>query len=93
LINNNKKDDKSTAAKEEGKEAGKEGEEKKKEKEPDFEMIQNPTRVIKPQLKVISLPKNSRYVPLKEINSGGIIMLRDTQSDLPEVIVETVKGK
>jgi 26S proteasome regulatory subunit N2 len=82
-------DDKSTIAKDE---ANKEGEEKKKEKEPDFEMIQNPTRVIKPQLKVISLPKNSRYVPLKEINSGGIIMLRDTQSDLPEVIVETVKA-
>jgi hypothetical protein len=78
-------------------------------------MLQNPTRVIKPQvnhlmisfvgcrifklksfiflkLKVISLAKNCRYQPLKEVQSGGLIMLRDTQSDEPEVIVETVKG-
>lgn len=83
-----------TDGKEETKD-GKEGtkeEEKKKEKEPEFELIQNPTRVIKPQLKVISLPKNARYVPLKDVGSGGIIMLKDTQSDLPEVIVETVKA-
>lgn len=29
---------------------GKEAEKEKKEKEPDFEMLQNPTRVIKPQV-------------------------------------------
>ena len=44
------------------------------------------------KLKVISLPKNSRYVPLKDVSAGGIIMLKDTQSELPEVIVETVKA-
>jgi len=65
---------------------------KKKEKEPDFEMLQNPTRVIKPQLKVISLAKNCRYQPLKDASSGGIIILRDTQSDQPETLVETVKA-
>jgi hypothetical protein len=43
-------------------------------------------------LKVISLPKSCRYEPLKEISSGGIIVMRDTQSDQPELIVETVKG-
>lgn len=69
-----------------------EKEKEKKEKEPDFEIIQNPTRIIKPQLKVISQPKNSRYQPLKDISCGGIIMLRDTQADQPEVIVETVKA-
>ncbi len=54
------KDDKSnvTSAKsdsKDGKEATsdslKENEKDKKEKEPDFEMLQNPTRVIKPQVK------------------------------------------
>jgi 26S proteasome regulatory subunit N2 len=79
-------------------------------------MLQNPSRVIKPQvynsklllehyffvnfknhffyfkLKVISLSKSSRYQPLKDVSSGGIIILRDTQSDQPETLVETVKG-
>lgn len=83
--------DEKTATKEESKET-KEGEKEKKEKESDFEIIQNPTRVIKPQLKVISQAKNARYQPLKELSCGGIIMLKDTQSDQPEVIVETVKA-
>jgi len=92
-------DDKSTSAKsgtdskEVTSENLKEGAEKeKKEKEPDFEMLQNPTRVIKPQLKVISLAKTCRYQPLKEVSSGGIIILRDTQSDQPETFVELVKA-
>lgn len=66
--------------------------EKTKEKEPDSEVLHNPTRVIKPQLKVISLQKNARYVPLKDVACGGIIMLRDTQADQPETLVETVKA-
>ena len=41
---------------------------------------------------MISLQKNARYVPLKDVASGGIIMLRDTQSEQPETLVETVKG-
>ena len=41
---------------------------------------------------MISQAKNPRYQPLKELSSGGIIMLKDTQSDQPEVLVETVKG-
>jgi 26S proteasome regulatory subunit N2 len=81
-------DEKGTSAK-----ADKEGEEKeKKEKEPEFEMLQNPSRVIKPQLKVLSLSKTARYQPLKDISSGGIIILRDTMSDQPETLVETVKA-
>jgi len=83
--------DEKAATKDEPKET-KEGEKEKKEKESDFEIIQNPTRVIKPQLKVISQAKNARYQPLKDLSCGGIIMLKDTQSDQPEVIVETVKA-
>ena len=86
-----KKDDKTTTGKEK-EEANKESEKEKKEKEPDSEVLQNPSRVIKPQLKVISLAKNSRYQPLKEVTNGGIIVMRDTQSDQPEIIVETVKA-
>lgn len=92
-------DDKSTAkeSKDTEKETEKDTEKDKKEtekekKETDFELLQNPTRVIKPQLKVISQQKNSRYQPLKDVSCGGIIMLRDTQSDQPEAIVETVKA-
>jgi hypothetical protein len=44
------------------------------------------------KLKVISLAKSCRYQPLKDVSSGGIIILRDTQSDQPETLVETVKG-
>lgn len=43
-------------------------------------------------MKVISLAKTCRYQPLKEVSSGGIIILRDTQSDQPETFVELVKG-
>ncbi|CAF0707844.1 unnamed protein product [Brachionus calyciflorus] len=68
-----------------------ETEKKEKEKEPDFELLQNPSRVIKPQLKVISL-KSTRYQPLKDVSNGGFIMLRDTQPDQPEVLVELVKA-
>jgi len=83
-------DDKSTVNKETDKENA--DKEKAKEKEPDFELLQNPSRVIKPQLKVISQPKNSRYQPLKEFSCGGIIILRDTQSDQAETLVEIVKA-
>ena len=36
--------------------------------------------------------KNTRYQSLKDISNGGIILLRDTQSDQPENLVETIKG-
>lgn len=86
-------DDKAAAVKDTKEADSKETEkEVEKPKEPEFELLQNPTRVIKPQLKVISQPKGSRYQPLKDVACGGIIMLRDTQSDQPETIVETVKA-
>merc|ERR1712129_618973 len=77
------KDSKDSKDSKEAEKDAKEPEEKVKEKEPEFELLQNPTRVIKPQLKVISQPKNSRYQPLKDVACGGIIMLKDSQSDQP----------
>lgn len=45
----------------------KKDESEKKKDEPDFEMIDNPARVIPPQLKRLSLPSTSRYQPLKPV--------------------------
>jgi len=45
-----KKDEKSTTVKSEKEGADGKDEKDKKEKEPEFEMLQNPSRVIKPQV-------------------------------------------
>lgn len=58
--------------------------------EPKFQMINNPCRAIPPQLKVITMPDSSRYVPLKPLLFGGIIMLKDKSPDQPEEILEPV---
>lgn len=88
------KDGKDNKDKESSDKDNKKDEKKEKEKEPNFELLQNPARVIKAQLKVMSMggKKPVRYQPLKEIASGGIIMLQDSQSDQPEVLVEAVKA-
>merc|ERR1712088_987090 len=43
------------------------GEEKKKEAEPLFEMLANPARVMKAQLKVVTL-EDARYRPMKDLS-------------------------
>merc|ERR1712083_989712 len=66
----------------------KEGEEKKKEAEPLFEMLANPARVVKAQLKVVTL-EDARYRPMKDLSIGGIVMLNRTdKGDKAEEIVE-----
>lgn len=65
-------------------------EEKKKEAEATFEMLSNPARVMRPQLKVISLASGSRYIPLKDISVGGIIMLKNARPSEKEDIIELV---
>jgi len=64
----------------------------KKEKEPDSEILHNPTRVVKAQQRLISLPKGSRYQPIKDITHAGIILVKDTQSSEPETLVELAKA-
>ncbi|XP_027049051.1 26S proteasome non-ATPase regulatory subunit 1-like [Pocillopora damicornis] len=66
----------------------KESSEKMEEDEPDFELLENPARVLPAQLKVISLPEDSRYRPLKPVNIGGIVMMTDSKSDEPEDLIE-----
>ncbi|XP_075237027.1 regulatory particle non-ATPase 2 [Lycorma delicatula] len=64
----------------------KEKEEKKEEKkpEPNFEILTNPARVMKQQLKVLSLVDNSSYIPLKDVTIGGIVMVRHVKAGTEE---------
>ncbi|KZS16975.1 26S proteasome non-ATPase regulatory subunit 1 [Daphnia magna] len=66
-------------------------EEKEKPKEePNFEILSNPARVVRQQLKVVHMAENSKYIPLKDIGIGGIIVMRYGQTDQPEELVEPV---
>merc|ERR1712026_214525 len=79
-----KKDDK--------KEKEKEKEEKKEE--PSFEILQNPCRVVRPQLNVISLEEPSKFKAIKDSSIGGIIMVKRVDGgDENEAIVEPVTIK
>lgn len=68
----------------------KEDDGEKREPEPNFEMLSNPARVMKQQLKVIQMPEGSRYTPLKDINIGGIIMMNNSKKTEQEELVEPV---
>lgn len=61
----------------------------RKEPEPLYEMLQNPARILRQQLKVITLAKNQAYQPMKDITIGGIIVMRHTSAD-EEQLVEPV---
>lgn len=84
-----KKGDKSDDKKGDGKKDEKE--EKKKEVEPAFEMLNNPARVMRQQLKVINI-EGTQYVPMKDVSIGGIIMVKNLDPDNEE-LVEPVAGK
>ncbi|XP_075535921.1 regulatory particle non-ATPase 2 [Dermacentor variabilis] len=66
--------------------------EAKAKPEPNFELLSNPARVVKPQLKVLTMPEGSRYRPIKDITIGGIIMVTDTKSSEEEELVEPVSA-
>ena len=73
------------------KEKKEEKEEKKKEPEPNFEILQNPARVLRQQLKVVTVNENSQYIPMKDVSIGGIIMVRNLKPG-EEELVEPVQG-
>ena len=68
-------------------EKDKDGKEKKKE-EASFEMLSNPTRVMKPQLRVISLEQASqaKYKPIKDLSIGGIVMMKNLTDEVGEIV-------
>ncbi|KAK6626505.1 proteasome regulatory particle base subunit [Polyplax serrata] len=76
--------------KDEKEEKKKKEEETKKEPEPNFEILSNPVRAMKQQLKVLSLVESSPYVPLKDVSIGGIVMVRHTNEGSQEELVEPV---
>lgn len=65
-------------------------EKEKKEVEPNFEILQNPARILRQQLKVIQLVDGSHYVPVKDLQIGGIVMVNHVQPDTEEELVEPV---
>jgi len=81
-----KEDEKKEEGGEEKKEDKKEDKKEEKKEEPLFEMLSNPARVMKAQLRVVNLEDN-KYEPVKDLNIGGIIML-DNVSGEKETIVE-----
>lgn len=66
--------------------------EEKKEPEPTFEMLSNPARVMKSQLKVLAMPEETKYYPIKDVCHGGIIMLQNHKPEEQEDIVEAVQA-
>lgn len=65
--------------------------EEKKDPEPSFEILNNPARVMRQQLKVITINEGAQYVPVKDVTIGGIIMVRNTRPG-EEELVEPVAG-
>ncbi|XP_005095836.1 26S proteasome non-ATPase regulatory subunit 1 [Aplysia californica] len=86
-----KKDEKPSEKKEAEEEDATESTEKKKEPEATFEILSNPARVMKAQLRVLSV-ENSRYQPVKDLAHGGIILLKNRKPGEQEDIVETVQA-
>ncbi|XP_077988315.1 26S proteasome non-ATPase regulatory subunit 1-like [Glandiceps talaboti] len=85
-----KEESEENKSKEKEKETKEEKKEEKKEPEPSFEMLSNPPRVMQGQLKVLSLPEDCRYTPLKSVHIGGIVMLKDNKSQEPQDIIQPV---
>jgi len=63
-----------------------------KKEEALFEILSNPARVMKAQLKVISLD-DSRYKASKDLSIGGMIMLNNTSGTQEEIVQPMVVNK
>ena len=56
--------------------------------EPSFYNISNPARVVRLQMRKLSMADGARYAPIKPISQGGIIMLENMKTEEEEEIVE-----
>lgn len=62
-----------------------------KEPEAAFEMLHNPARVMRQQLKVVQLAEGTQYTAVKDVTIGGVVMVRNLRgSDETEELVEPV---
>ncbi|XP_064550592.1 26S proteasome non-ATPase regulatory subunit 1 [Drosophila montana] len=62
----------------------------KKEPEPAFEVLQNPARALRQQLKVLSVVDGQFYEPMKDVTIGGIIVFQHTGKAEDQELVEPV---
>ena len=63
------------------------------EAEPNTCLLQNPARVMRAQLRLVSMTPFCRYESLKPISQGGIVILRDRRpTDGDERLVEAVRA-
>merc|ERR1719424_2608070 len=63
------------------------------EPEPDFEILENPARVLPTQERAISLLPDARYVPVTPGRVSGIIVLRDQRpDDAEELLIATASA-
>ncbi|KRZ36851.1 26S proteasome non-ATPase regulatory subunit 1 [Trichinella pseudospiralis] len=62
------------------------------EPESTFDTLNNPARVTKLQLKVMTMPENSNFIPIKPITHGGIIMMNEKSAEVAVDFVEEVKA-
>ncbi|XP_011503655.1 PREDICTED: 26S proteasome non-ATPase regulatory subunit 1 [Ceratosolen solmsi marchali] len=67
-----------------------EKEKEKKDTEPNYEILQNPARVLRHQLKVIQLVEGSLYTTAKDVQIGGIVMVKHVHTNKDEELVEPV---
>jgi 26S proteasome regulatory subunit N2 len=56
--------------------------------EPSFHNISNPARVVRLQMRKLSMTDGARYAPIKPISQGGIILFENLKTDEEEEIVE-----
>ncbi|XP_011302873.1 26S proteasome non-ATPase regulatory subunit 1 [Fopius arisanus] len=85
-----KKEDKENKEIKDKEKKSKDDDKEKREPEPSFEILQNPARILRQQLKVIQLVEGSQYAPVKDIQIGGIVMLKHIKPDSEEELVEPV---
>merc|ERR1712226_1425508 len=72
----------------------KDAEKEVKKEDLTFDTLANPARVIKPQLKVVSVDKDSsRYRPIKDVVIGGIVMMKNTSGEPCKVVEPMVVKK
>merc|ERR1711976_341993 len=64
--------------------------EKKPKKEPNHCLLENSFRALPSQLKLLSIPADAKYAPVKSVQSGGIILVNNKKPEEEEELVERV---
>jgi len=73
-------------AKKETEKEEKEKADAKKKEEPSSEMLANPARVLRHQLRVVQPVEGARYQTVKDLRAGGVLMVRDTGDGAQQLV-------